>query len=173
MSQEFPIFQQKQVKKVVTDIFIKIFIFYYLTTMKHCKIQITRRRRRKYSKCDKWDFQNVSKVLSKFFFHFKIDDESKTFKFTLSHKNTAFKVVVDKFNCTPVPLLIFVKHFSLFKQNILCVSRIVAFIVKNVNMIILFACLVGWLNSSFLSVNTGMGWQEYRYQYTFLCKAGL
>jgi len=28
------------------------------------------------------------------------------------------------------------------------VSRIVAFIIKNTDMIILFACLVGWLNSS-------------------------
>jgi hypothetical protein len=31
---------------------------------------------------------------------------------------------------------------------LLRVSRIVAFIGKNINMIILFACLVGWLNSS-------------------------
>ena len=29
-----------------------------------------------------------------------------------------------------------------------CVLRIVAFIIKNIDMIVLFACLVGWLDSS-------------------------
>jgi len=29
-----------------------------------------------------------------------------------------------------------------------CVSRFVAFIIKNINMIILFACSVGWHDSS-------------------------
>jgi len=33
-------------------------------------------------------------------------------------------------------------------RMLLCVSRIVAFIVKNINTKILFACLVGWVNSS-------------------------
>jgi len=31
---------------------------------------------------------------------------------------------------------------------ILCVSRILAFIIKNIDMIILLECLVGWLDSS-------------------------
>jgi hypothetical protein len=32
--------------------------------------------------------------------------------------------------------------------EILSMSRIVTFIIKHINMIILFACLVGWLDSS-------------------------
>ncbi len=33
------------------------------------------------------------------------------------------------------------------KGYVPCVSRIAAFIIKNIDMIILFACLDGWLNS--------------------------
>jgi len=39
-----------------------------------------------------------------------------------------------------------------FTSYIPCVSRNVAFIIKNIDMIILFACLVGWLNSSPLEI---------------------
>jgi len=34
------------------------------------------------------------------------------------------------------------------RHEIPCASRNVAFIVKSIDMIILFACLLGWLNSS-------------------------
>jgi hypothetical protein len=58
------------------------------------------------------------------------------------------------------------------------VWRIVAFIVKNINMIILFACLVGWLDSlpikiikkikarslkNCLGMNYHMGWHKYQH----------
>jgi hypothetical protein len=39
-------------------------------------------------------------------------------------------------------------NFISYNVFLPCVSKIVAFIIKNINIIILFTCLVGWFNSS-------------------------
>jgi hypothetical protein len=62
---------------------------------------------------------------------------------------------------------------NVHKRNLPCVSRIVDFIIKIIDMIILFACLVGWLHSSPIEIlkNEGtifkknclslcLGWRE-------------
>jgi len=70
-----------------------------------------------------------------------------------------------------------------------CVSRIVAFVIKIINMIILFEYLVGWLDSSsveikkrlgtifkktswayaLVDVNTGMGWHQNQHSHVSAC----